>query len=349
MLLITFPTPDSRTPTQVCFLVPHCPAKNTASGFKLRLSLGQETMKVSATASASCIAVLALVACRSEASPAFLGSRGLGSRFEQPQTVEKEVEDAEEELKTAEDDAALEEKNLESEISYRDSLRSQEQRDESAAKGMINVDAEAPGCSVETTGDMDVATDPTDVLTTVPMSISISKRHLSVNYKGRELKPVMKIPLLEIKTPINTLARSRRCFRLFHRTKPLVFCADDTAARDEWIANIYKAVFCINSGNLLTPVQQKAKREKGESVPLPSKSTKVQRWIKEIARQEAEALKEVQEGEMMHRKKKNVVEEVEIVGGSAGAPPKVTVNGDELAFSHAGQREQLMNANNQEF
>nr|CEL78121.1 TPA: hypothetical protein BN1205_070680 [Toxoplasma gondii VEG] len=324
-------------------------------------------MKVSATASASCIAVLALVACRSEASPAFLGSRGLGSRFEQPQTVEKEVEDAEEELKTAEDDAALEEKNLESEISYRDSLRSQEQRDESAAKGMINVDAEAPGCSVETTGDMDVATDPTDVLTTVPMSISISKRHLSVNYKGksltaisaasvwppltagRELKPVMKIPLLEIKTPINTLARSRRCFRLFHRTKPLVFCADDTAARDEWIANIYKAVFCINSGNLLTPVQQKAKREKGESVPLPSKSTKVQRWIKEIARQEAEALKEVQEGEMMHRKKKNVVEEVEIVGGSAGAPPKVTVNGDELAFSHAGQREQLMNANNQEF
>ncbi|PFH37525.1 hypothetical protein BESB_039830 [Besnoitia besnoiti] len=268
-------------------------------------------MKLRLIVAAHCLIVLGMLTRRGEASPTFRVGQGFGSRFTEPHLVEEGRENV--------------------------------------GKGMISEVAEAPGCSVEKTGDVDVATDPTDVLTVVPMTVAISKRHMIIYYKGRAAMPVMRIPLVEIKTPVTTLARSRRCFRLFHGVKPLVFCADDTTARDEWIANIYKAVFCINSGKTLTAAPKRAVSETKESVSLPARSTKVQRWIKEIARQEAEALKEVQDSESMERKKKNVVEEVEIVGGPAGTPPKVTVNGDELTLPRSVKGEQLMNGNNQEF
>merc|ERR1712048_1210083 len=232
------------------------------------------------------------------------------------------------ELENDEDEASVDAKNLASEMEYRDSLKSEEKREENAAKNEEeNEEASEPGCSVARSGKLDVAPDPTDVLTTVPQVVSIGKTKLRLNYEGRPDVPSLSIPLVEIKTPIETLVRTQRCFRLYHKTKPYVFCAADSRERDAWVTDIYKSVFCINSGRSLSKKALK-KSERGEEVKLPARSTKIQRWMKQL-------------------QKKNEVEEIQIIG-VANSPPKVTVNGDDVVIPAGSKGEANMNEGNQE-
>lgn len=277
------------------------------------------------------------------------------SRFIQdPSTAEdeksieniEEQDDDSEHLESDEEEASVDAKNLASEIDYRETLKSEEKRDENAAHTQDKFDeALEPGCGVAKTAKLDVAPDATDVLTTVPQIVSIGKKYLSVHYEGRADAPSLKIPIIELKTPIETLIRTQRCFRIFHKAKPYVFCAADTKERDSWVADLYKAVFCINSGRTASKKAVK-ETQKGEEANVPARSTKVQRWMKQLRDANEEMAKQAEAEENPSRPSKKEVQEIEIIG-SANSSPKVTVNGDDVVLP-SNDGDNNMNEGNQE-
>lgn len=181
------------------------------------------------------------------------------------------------------------------------------------------------GCNVGKNGTLDMFLRPSSVLDTESFVATIEKDAFFLRFPDASTYKRFSLPAIQM--PLETLDRTRECFRLYYKSVPFGFCASNTDERDAWMSALTEALFCFNSQREVTPM----KFEPGEAIVLDPESTKDERWRETLEQAEAAAKEKKEQEDTIpsEEKQPKVTTEVEIVNLLEGKP-KIFVNGEKL-------------------
>ncbi|KAL7068500.1 hypothetical protein ACR3K2_11090 [Cryptosporidium serpentis] len=193
------------------------------------------------------------------------------------------------------------------------------------------INPKPPACSVLLTTELGLALDATNIFDVDLLTAKITKDALIFMTDPQDsFTTVRSFALDKIEVPLESIQNSRKCFRMYFDTEPIVICAKSDAQRNEVMNKLTEAVFCINSGVTLTQSIGKVVDTgfADTALGMPPFTTKDLRWIEQIAMRQLQYAGKVQSNVLNWLKSRGTQHVV--VKNPLGTNPIITVNGEKM-------------------